>query len=418
MLKRIKIQGYKSLADVEVYLQPLTVLFGPNASGKSNLLDALHLLARIANSRTLREAFAPPYRGLPIESFTFDSKGILGLLEQERVSFAFEADVELSQSVVEAVNQKIRSSRNIKTVAEGKKVNSGSTITSVHERNLSYRIEIEMLPKAGILRIANEALTLLNAEGEKLGGLVSENFSDASFLAQPPYGYEPLLPYIDALRQEFANWFFHYFEPHMQMRVTTPVKEVRHIGLMGEDLSAFFNTLRVLDERQFKGLEKALRVMIPSMTSIDVQTNNLGEIELSIKEGDKPVSTRVLSDGTIRILGLLTLSGAKEHSSLIGLEEPENGIYPHQMSLIASLLESRTNSGEQMIVTTHSPVLLDLIAKDSLFLCRKRNGSTQIMPLSVLGLPDEDHSQDSEIDFTPELTISDRVIRGYFNAEN
>ena len=41
MLKRVKIQCYKSLTDVEVQLQPLSVLFGPNASGKSNFLDAL-----------------------------------------------------------------------------------------------------------------------------------------------------------------------------------------------------------------------------------------------------------------------------------------------------------------------------------------------------------------------------------------
>ena len=57
MLKRIKIQGYKSLVDVEVSLEPLSVLFGPNVSGKSNFLDALQLLSGIATSRTLKEAF-------------------------------------------------------------------------------------------------------------------------------------------------------------------------------------------------------------------------------------------------------------------------------------------------------------------------------------------------------------------------
>ncbi len=39
MLKRIKIKGYKSLVDVDVSLRPLSVLFGPNAAGKSNFLD-------------------------------------------------------------------------------------------------------------------------------------------------------------------------------------------------------------------------------------------------------------------------------------------------------------------------------------------------------------------------------------------
>ena len=61
MIKRIKIRNYKSLRDVDVVLEPLSVLFGPNAAGKSNFIDALQLLSRIASSRTLKEAFEPPY---------------------------------------------------------------------------------------------------------------------------------------------------------------------------------------------------------------------------------------------------------------------------------------------------------------------------------------------------------------------
>ena len=56
MLKQIKIQGYKSLVELEVSLEPLAVLFGPNASGKSNFLDALQLLSRIATNRSFNPA--------------------------------------------------------------------------------------------------------------------------------------------------------------------------------------------------------------------------------------------------------------------------------------------------------------------------------------------------------------------------
>ena len=63
MLKRIHIRGYKSLEDVEVRLSQIVVLFGANAAGKSNLLDALQLLSKLGTSRTLKEAFDPPYRG-------------------------------------------------------------------------------------------------------------------------------------------------------------------------------------------------------------------------------------------------------------------------------------------------------------------------------------------------------------------
>jgi AAA15 family ATPase/GTPase len=67
VIKRVHITGYKSLRELEVRLQPLSVLFGPNAAGKSNFLDALQLVSRTATSRTLTEAFEPPYRGTPLE---------------------------------------------------------------------------------------------------------------------------------------------------------------------------------------------------------------------------------------------------------------------------------------------------------------------------------------------------------------
>src|SRR5262249_14036820 len=103
MLTRIKIVGYKSLVDVQVQLSPLVVLFGPNAAGKSNFLDALQLLSRAATSRTLKEAFDPPYRGKPLESFSFGGDGIPELIARESASFAFEADIRLSPNVIESV---------------------------------------------------------------------------------------------------------------------------------------------------------------------------------------------------------------------------------------------------------------------------------------------------------------------------
>ena len=107
MIKRIKIRGYKSFKDVEVRLEPLSVLFGPNAAGKSNFLDALQLLSRIAMSRSLKEAFEPPYRGKPLESFWFGEGGIEGLLSKDSAHFSIEVDVELSPAVIREVNRQI-----------------------------------------------------------------------------------------------------------------------------------------------------------------------------------------------------------------------------------------------------------------------------------------------------------------------
>ena len=100
MLKRVHIRGFKSLADVEEQLEPLTVLFGPNASGKSSFLDALQLLSKLGTSRTLRDAFDYPYRGKPLDSFPLGKQGVKGLIEQERLALSIEADLRLSDAVV------------------------------------------------------------------------------------------------------------------------------------------------------------------------------------------------------------------------------------------------------------------------------------------------------------------------------
>ncbi len=122
----------------------------------------------------------------------------------------------------------------------------------------------------------------------------------------------------------------------------------------------------------------------------------------------------VVSDGTLRTLGLLALTGVKEPPTLIGLEEPENGINPARIRLIALFLETRAMASTQMIVTTHSPVLTDLIPHESLFACRRNKGNTVIEPYSVWEYPAIEEAFDDEEEL-PESTVSERILRGDFD---
>ena len=167
MLKRVHVRGYKSLHDTEVRLAPLTLLFGANAAGKSNFLDSLQLLSKLATSRTLKEAFDPPYRGKPLESFTVGEQGLKGLVRQGRLALSIEADLRLSDAVVEAVNRQIREMRRPTGGDQSEHGANGSA--RVRERDLRYRVEIEMLPQSGILRVTDEYLAALNSKGEPTG---------------------------------------------------------------------------------------------------------------------------------------------------------------------------------------------------------------------------------------------------------
>ena len=436
MLKRVHIRGYKSLEDVEVSLSRLAVLFGPNAAGKSNLLDALQLLSKLGTSRTVKEAFDPPYRGKPLESFTIGQKGIKGLLEQERLSFSIEADLSLSDAVVKTVNRRILEMRRPSgegEVREGDKIPAG-----VRERDLRYRIEIEMFPRSGVLRVADEYLAALNSKGEPTGKrkpflerqgerihlrhegqahpTYYDRYLDHSILSMPHY--PPHYPHLAAARRELESWLFFYFEPRERMRAANPVKEVRHIGLMGEELAAFLNTMKATDERQFRGVEKALHALMPNIDGIEVEVSDLGEVELRLKEGGVAIPARVLSEGTLRMLGLLSLTGVDDAPALVGFEEPENGVHPRRIQLIAELLKTQeTLQQTQYIVTTHSPILPDLLADSSLFVTNRIDRKTRIEPFSTWG-PLGRRSDFSQVRSAEEdeFPVSTRILRGDFDA--
>ena len=436
MLTRVHVRNYKSLADLEVKLEPLTVLFGPNAAGKSNLLDVLQLLSKLGTSRTLKDAFDSPYRGKPLESFRIGKKGIKGLVEQERLVFSIEADLRLSDAVVNAVDRQIRDMRRPGRDAAGQ--DSAKQPARVRERDLRYRIEIEMLPKSGVLRVADEYLAALNSKGEPTGKRKPfferqgekihlrlegqahpthyDRYLDHTILSMPHY--PPHYPHLVAARSELESWLFFYFEPRERMRAANPVKEVRHIGLMGEELAAFLNTVRADNPSQFRGIEKALHTLMPNIDGIEIDLSDLGEVELRLKEGGVAMPARVLSEGTLRMLGLLALTGVDEHPALVGFEEPENGVHPGRIQLIAELFKTRRSLKQsQYIVTTHSPVLPDLLPDSALFVVRRADGKTRVDPFSTWGPLDRGRRIGETLSDDQEpSSISERILRGDFDA--
>ena len=399
MIKRVRIKGYKSLNDFEADLSPLTVIFGPNASGKSNFLDALQLFSRMANLKTLKDAFDPPYRGRPVESFTYSENGIEGLLRKERVSFSFSVDIELSDSLISQINKEINDMRKGLDPKNGKI----KIIPAVKEKFLRYDLEVEFLPSQGFLRVFNESVTALKpdlTENKKRKPFLEKNENRLSLRmegqAHPVFHdigldhtvlslplYPPHYPHITALKAELDNWRFFYLEPRERMRAANPSKEITKLGMMGDDLAAFLNTIKHKEpeQKRFKAIERALHSIIPAIDRIDTEINSkTGEVELIVYENNVPISSRLISEGTLRLIGLLSIGAAEQGPYVICFEEPENGIHPRRIKLIAEYLKSVADEYSQIIVTTHSPILPDLLAVDSLYVCKKEHGRTTIKP--------------------------------------
>ena len=155
-------------------------------------------------------------------------------MEKESVSFSIEVDVQLSTTVIDSVNRRIQEIR--ETAAKNTQSvdkSASDRLPPVREADLRYRIEIEMLPKQGILRVADEHLTALTDEGrpkqnrkpflERIGNrlhlrmegqahpLYYERYLDYSILSRSHY--PPHYPHLIAMQRELANWLTFYLEP-------------------------------------------------------------------------------------------------------------------------------------------------------------------------------------------------------------
>ena len=104
--------------------------------------------------------------------------------------------------------------------------------------------------------------------------------------------------------------------------------------------------------------------------------------------------------------------------ALVGFEEPENGVHPGRIRLIADLLKTRASLGQaQYTVTTHSPFLADLLPDESLFAVRRIDRRTRIDPFSTWGpLARRNNIDDALEDRRDELLVSERILRGDFDA--
>ena len=368
MLHRLRVKNYKSIGEVDVRFPRLTVLFGPNAAGKSNLLDAIQALSRIGTERTVSDALSEPIRGYPIESFSFPAGGLGSLLSMNQASFGLEADLGIGKD------------------------------------HFRYRVEVNIQPSSGSLSITDEYLTALNAKGDVKGSPSIEKVEESlrirrksktthlrqeqlganhTILSDPRLG-EPEYRQIERCRNELVGWKIYYLDPRVAMRSAKPPADVIDVGVLGENIAPFLYRLRAEKPKHFEAIKRTLRSVVPSIENLDVDLDKRrGILDILIRQNGKDFSTRIISEGTLRVLALCAIAVNPWGGSLIAFEEPENGVHPRRIELVAQLLTSLAlEQDRQVIVTSHSPLFCDAILKrvqeypDQIALLNVRHGET------------------------------------------
>lgn len=395
MLTRIEIDGFKTFSGFELDLQPFNVIAGANASGKSNLFDAIQLLARLAES-DLRSA-AGSLRGEPHELFRRSSgpspinqiKLAVEVLVEPSVRDLWGQAHELIQTrlryevtlerrverglerlyVVREAVKPIRASKDLWAVPFKRRRDPLIVPRLKYNRQndlLETRIEAgDPLFRIGQDGNAGRKRPAVAAEATVLSSITSAEFK-----------------HLYALRAELRSWRFLQLDP-AGLRDAVDQHAPERLEPSGWNLAAVLARIRAEtaddddDQGLLTDLSADLAHLVPGITGVQIredESERQWQILIRTRSGDE-YSSRVASDGTLRLLALLTALSDPRFGGVICFEEPENGVHPGQIKPLIEHLRTlvcgepgEDGAGDQpllqLILTTHSPVVVASLNAD------------------------------------------------------
>jgi predicted ATPase len=130
----------------------------------------------------------------------------------------------------------------------------------------------------------------------------------------------------------------------------------------------------------YQGVVDAMKFVLPYADDLQVRMRSEADrtVLLELKEGRRTIPSWMLSSGTLRTVALLACLRHPRPPRLLVIEELENGLDPRTIGLIVEEIRNATNSGRtQVIATTHSPYLMDLVPLECLILAERADGETR-----------------------------------------
>lgn len=397
MLTRLRVRGFKSLEDAEIRFGPLTCIVGPNNAGKSNVFDAITFLGLLAQG-SLVDAARKIRNGGLASLFT-------KTVSQQAHIIQLEADLLINADVVDdfgragaAAATYLRYGVTLQYVPGG--VGAEESIALVSE-NLSS------LPKSGLAKslgfAASKSFLSSVYRGARPRAFIVTDL-DSAQISMPRDGVGGLpvkfpirlargtvlsqlntidFPTALAVKRELQSWITLGMELTALRRFDefyAPAK----ISSSGAHLPSAFE--RISDKER---ISSQLSALVPDVDEVVVHVDaehRRKTLYLRSRSGLLH-DAKTLSDGVLRFLGLAVIGADSSSGALLTVEEPENGIHPAGAVDILRLLQSiavapdypvnSDNPLRQVIVNTHSPVLVQNLRPDELIVCHtyKRDGA-------------------------------------------
>lgn len=365
MIKKISIVNFKAIKDcLNLPLQPFTAFIGNNGSGKSSVMEAMRTI-HLCLTKNIEDAFS-----------------IWGGLDKVRNYNALQDEATVSQFGFKQKHQPITFW--FECELNGNKYEY-QTSFNLSLNDDFYIVENEELHCNGKVMFATNAI---DNNGNSFcqiyvaADTVKEFTHKSNILLLSLTDGNPNLLHADvaAFREYVINWQFLYMNAHemgkpvMQNRLS---KNIR-LDYDGRNIAEYILWIRAQGQEYLDSIVQKMIFVLPYIKQIqpNIQETFNREVELLLHEThdkSKPLPGWLLSSGTLRILALLSLFDTPKPPSVLFVDEIENGLDPRTIGLLLNEIRNETTTGKmQVVITTHSPYLLDLLPIESIIATDKR----------------------------------------------
>ncbi len=373
MLKSLEIKNYKSLRSVRLDDIPnFAVLVGANASGKSNFADAMDFLSLVFRG------------GLPHAIRTKGGYENICFRRERRSKAAIEFSLKAEEI---ATPPRVRTKRTLiysyqfafqatteKIRADYKVTSESLSISDEDGQLISYH-RTPGKPTQLHLNPRGQEYFVLPAESALRQLFDSAPHSDAELIGATMRGYTPRD--LDALLQGCRVY---QISPHMARQTGIP-EQSPELGRHGENLPAAIDFLRRTRPQAFDELLSHLQNTVPAMKRVETRYVETKQLGLFFEERGvgRTWFSQDVSDGTLQTLCMfLPLLDPRVRIAVI--EEPENSVHPWILRHFIETCEA-TAAQKQVLITTHSPIAINRIPVEALFVVERIDGETRIVPV-------------------------------------
>jgi predicted ATPase len=356
-IEELRLTRFKSFRDAVLPLRDLTLLIGRNGSGKSNAIDGLQVLAKLALGEDIRDAIEGSRREGP--EVRGGARGCAPFGEQ---TFQLGCRVRAGEETFE-LDVSIQVDPDIQIVAERLWCSEGTSERSLLETNPPEPDRADIVahydngkqgPNPGLLFRSSRLLTTQVA---------TKVPSDSEALQRVHRGAALV---IEALEAVFV------LDPVPSlMRQYVPARDTL-LRRQADNLSAAVGGLLAQPETGQQLHELVRSLPEQTVDAISVQPSALGDVIIALEErqGSRcvPVSARVMSDGMLRFVAfatallsapLATEESSEEGYTMLVIEEVENGLHPSQAARVVQLVKAQSERRRvRTLATTHSPAIL------------------------------------------------------------